>query len=363
MKFALKMVLMTLAAGMLSSCESDDNPVHDPHGRPDEVLYVLNQTDGTVYVLDATTLDRVDSLSAQIANPHHMEFSPDAQYAYIVSRGDATTGKLAKLDLATDSIIGVAQGPQPQLSTAIAISATGDTGFVTDFNGIGAAAWVHRYNLSTMTYLDSAIRSGSRAHDVKILPSGSTVFTANFSSDDVTFFNTFSGDIEQVRLSLTQAPPYYGPYGLAIDETRNRLYVACRTSDQVLAMDLTTRTVVDSVAVPGPLATEAGPCQMVLSPDGSKLYVTTQNDSALAVIDAISSPMSLSVQRKFSVLMPFGVHTNLDGSRIYVACVNAPNQAGWIFSCDAAGNVLDSAMVGKNSYMVHYHSHESHGGH
>ncbi|MDZ4722978.1 MAG: YncE family protein [candidate division Zixibacteria bacterium] len=350
-----------LLALIVAGCSEDPGVVTPPGitGRPEQRIYVLNQGDGTIYAYDANTLARYDSISAGVPKPHHIEFSPDHEFAYVVNR-DAG-GKIAKFGLDNDSLISVATGGVNQLPTAIAISAGGTIGYTTDFNGSGGGGHIHRYNLTTMTHFDSTIQAGDKTHDIK-LSVGGTLIAGNFGSDDITFVNTDNGDVEKIRINPLRPPgaTYYGPYGLAIDETDSLLYIACRTSKQVKIMDLRTRTVIDSVAVPGAGAIEAGPCQMRLSSDRSKLYVTTQNDNSVAIIN--TTTRTVTKQIATGVPQPFGIYPNDDGSRMYVACVNTPNQNGRVYIINTSTDtIIDSLSVGRNSYMVHYHDHGGHG--
>lgn len=354
-------LLVLLALSFVpGGCGTDADSIGPILERPSRRLYVLNQTDGTMYAYNADNLQRYDSLSAGVLKPHHIEFSPDHQYAYVVNRDNG--GQIAKFDLDNDSLISVASGGATQLPTAIAISPGGTLGYVTDFSN--QAGRLHIYDLLTMRHIDSSKQSGVRTHDIKITQNGQLVLGCNFGSDNITFYETISGNVELVDVNPARpwlsGAPYYGPYGLALSPDDSTLYIACRSGKMVKVMDVVTRTVTDSVLVPGLGVSEAGPCQMRLTSDGEKLYVTTQYDNSIAVI--ATEPLQLTSTIPTGIPQPFGLYLSDDQTRLYVAAVNDVNQTGWMYVINTASDTkIDSLSVGRNSYMVHYHDHGASG--
>ncbi len=68
---------------------------------------------------------------------------------------------------------------------------------------------------------------------------------------------------------LAQSETYLSPCALAVDAKANRVYVAADTGAQILVLDASSRQVTQTIPVaPHPRA-------MVLSSDGSELYVTS----------------------------------------------------------------------------------------
>jgi YVTN family beta-propeller protein len=353
-------LVIVLSLVVISGCEEDKTPVNPDAG--EQVLIVVNQGDGSIMEFNANTYELMDSVGSGVNKPHHIEFSRDGEYAYVVNR-DAG-GKIAKFILSTLEFVDTATGGANVLPTSIAISADGLTGWTTDFTGAGNGR-LHKYNLTTMEWVDSSVATGRGTHDIKITTDGNTLVACNDASDGITVYTVNTGNVEQININ--DANPFtgvrhYGPYGIAIDNADSLVYIACRFSNDVRIMNLATRTMLDSIAVPpsGLGGEPGGPCLLRLSPDGSKLYVTTQRDNQLIVISTATKQIIKTIT--FSTPESFGVYTNDDGTRVYVACVNNANQNGRIYIINGTNDtVLDSITVGKNPYMVHFHDHEGHG--
>lgn len=352
--------LPVLSMVVLSGCEEDKQPVNPDVG--EQVLIVVNQGDGSIMEFNANTYEMMDSVGSGVNKPHHIEFSRDGEYAFVVNRDPG--GKIAKFNLETLELLAVETGGVNVLPTSIAISPDGKTGWTTDFTGSGNGR-LHKYDLETMQWVDSTVATGRGTHDIKITTDGNTIVACNDASDGLTIYTVNSGNVEQININ--DANPFigvrnYGPYGVAIDNADSLVYIACRVSNDVRIMNLATRTMLDSIAVPpsGLGGEPGGPCLLRLSPDGSKLYVTTQRDNQLIVISTATRQIIKTIT--FSTPESFGVYTNDDGTRVYVACVNNANQNGRIYIINGINDtVLDSITVGKNPYMVHFHDHEGHG--
>ncbi|TMQ72957.1 MAG: bifunctional YncE family protein/alkaline phosphatase family protein [Candidatus Eisenbacteria bacterium] len=89
------------------------------------------------------------------------------------------------------------------------------------------------------------------------------------------------------------------PSSLLLDETRERLYVACASSDHVVVVDPRRDAAVDRIEDPAPGAPPEGstPTGLCLSPDGRRLYVAESDNNAVAVFALPEgTPAALSPQ-------------------------------------------------------------------
>ena len=112
------------------------------------------------------------------------------------------------------------------------------------------------------------------------------------------------------------------PYACVLDEKRDRLYVSLWAQAAVAVIDTKTFQVV------GRWATEGHPNEMLLSPDGQRLYVANANHNTVSVLDVAGEGRSLEVL--LAELQPGSPPGNTpnalafspDGGRLYVANAN-----------------------------------------
>jgi YVTN family beta-propeller protein len=91
------------------------------------------------------------------------------------------------------------------------------------------------------------------------------------------------GWILAVSLGPAQAADYLGPNAVVASKDGRVLYVAAQDAGLILVLDVSSRQVAGSLPLPGK------PTGLVLSPDGSKLYVTCGGARSVAVVIEIAS--------------------------------------------------------------------------
>ena len=113
-----------------------------------------------------------------------------------------------------------------------------------------------------------------------------------------------------VRASEADAVDYASPLEILLSPDGSRLYVLCQQSEEVRVLDATSYAVIKNIAV------GRVPRGISLSPSGDRLYVTNSRDDTLSVIDT----QSLSVVATWRVgAEPSGVVEDRAGKRLYVA--------------------------------------------
>ncbi len=359
--FKVITALWLLSFFVFSSCDrKGTGGDHNTHAYGH--LYVLNQTSQTIYVYnDSDLTNKVDSFGAAIPQPHWLEYAPNGQYYYVVSR--TTPGHVAKFDALTNALIDTLTTVGNIFPTSLAITPDGLFGYLCDFNSaITAPGHIHKYNLSTMTFVDSAFGNGGASHDLMFNSTGSMLVAVSRGTDDVTLVY-FRGDSVRIFPLDTNhnpsAPPVHGPYGVHIAHNDTLAYITCLCSGQVKIFNLNSRAVVDSIMIQGSPNCGPAPVGAALSAiahDDSKIFVTTQFGNSLVV--ASTSTKQILATIPFSTPRSFGVRLNHDGSRVYVACANVQDQPGRIYVIDGINLVkLDSIDVGLNSFGLFWHEH------
>ncbi len=357
----LPFVGVSIVAGfMLFLATCSDKGTNPPPDHSDH-LYVLNQNDSSMYIYDSNTLELLDSIRTGIpANPHHMEFDPQHEYAYIIGR--TVPGQFAKFHLHDDAVETTFTAPFSIFPTSMVTSGDGQTGYVVDFTSNSGGGHIHRLDLTTMAFTDSMYQSGSQTHDIKATTQRDILIAANYETDNVTIVYLNGDSVTFVDCEPGGNNPSVtseGPYGIAIDHNDSLVYIACRLSRKIRVMDLKARTIVDSISVPGTsVASPYGPSLEAILNDNSKLYVTSQNDNLVHVINLSNRTVIKSIAT--GATQPFGVTIADDQSRVYVACVN-PTGRGHIYLIDpAADNIVDSIIAGHGTYMCHQHEGHDH---
>ncbi len=342
---------LCMAIGWLTVGCGDDELVNPVPGGPDGRLYVLNQTDTTIYVYDTRTLTRIDSLHSVVAKPHYIEFAPDGQKFYITTL--ETSGHMARYTTtgnAFDTSIGMRPAVQP---SAIAITADNQFGYICNFSSPSTRTEIHKYNLVTMQWIKQ-LQAGAITHDIKITSDGKVVIACNRNTDDLTLIYT---DVDSLTFVAVGAQPslpgqqIYGPFGVAIDHKDSLAFIACMDALQVRWLDIATRTIVDSIAIPVNTAGTliAGPTLMAVSPDDDVVFVSTRQGNSVVVFRV--STKTILADIPLETPSPFGITMSDDGSRVYVACINKTMQPGRVYVIDGHSYVkTDSIDVGRNSF-------------
>lgn len=116
------------------------------------------------------------------------------------------------------------------------------------------------------------------------------------------------------------------PTGVVVSPDGSRAYVTNSIGDTVSVIDTATYTVVATIGV------DDAPIGAVFSPDGATVYVANLNDDSVSVIDTVTAGAQ-----------PNGVAVTPDGAILYVANIGADT----VSVADTATNtVTDTIMVG-----------------
>jgi YVTN family beta-propeller protein len=115
------------------------------------------------------------------------------------------------------------------------------------------------------------------------------------------------------------------PNRLLLSADQSHLYVANGDSDEIEEIDTKTDKVAQRISLlrPGYKFLGAGPSGLTLSPDGETLYVTLDNENALAIIDLRHGRVLGRIPTGW---FPSDVAISADGRRLFVA--NAKSQSG-----------------------------------
>jgi len=285
--------------------------------------YITNQGEDLVAVVDMDANIVTRYITAGVTNtqlqppmaPHNVVVDLQNQFYYVnLIGGD----KLLKYRVSDNAKVG-------ELSTVIkspaqvALSAEGDTAYVTDF--LDGSNGIHVVNTRTMSVLSSVGDARmSKPHGATVTHDFKYVLVSNQLSDNVTVIRTSDNSIvDVVRLSgsvpvFPIAAPKFQPYQSVVTLDSRFAFVTCSASNEVRVIDLTSLKVVDSIKV------GLRPLILDMTPDGNYIYVANRNSNSVSVIRASDHAVVTTIPDVG--VEPHGVAISRDGNYAYVSCEN-----------------------------------------
>lgn len=179
-------------------------------------------------------------------------------------------------------------------------------------------------------------------------------------------------------------PNRIGPSGLALDETRGRLYVVTREDKQLYVIDLKKKNVIGQYGLEAeaydcklskdrkelfitcwgcdqllsfdlvqetwkqPVRVGDNPNEMLQSPDGKRLFICNANDNTVSVVDLVSRKVIETLDAALYPNSPSGATSNSlafdpKGKRLYIA--NADNNAVAVFDVSTPGKSFSKGFI------------------
>ena len=163
-------------------------------------------------------------------------------------------------------------------------------------------------DVTTGMVIDTIILNDS-PFGVTVSSDGSKVYVTNYNANTVSVIDAVH-DTVIATIAVNQ-----DPWGICVSPNGNEVYVvACSTNGSISVINPITNTVSTSFAI------GHFPRGVCFSPDGSYAYVTDTQGFTVGVINTSTHAInSINVG-----LNPWGIVSNLDGSKVYVA-INGEN--------------------------------------
>ncbi len=216
-------------------------------------------------------------------------------YAYVANYGSNTVSVIDTTSNTVVSTIPVASGP-----LAVAGIPSGTQIYVANFNSSTVSVIAVSDNS-----LIATIPVGNNPEYVAINPAGTKVYVTNRYSDTMSVIDPATNTV------TATVPMSSQPVGVVINSAGTRAYVAHNSSGRIVAVvDTATNTVVANIPMGGGTFFPFG---LDINPAGTRLYVT--NDSSIRVVDTNTNTIIATVPVGVA---PSGVAVSPDGSRVYV---------------------------------------------
>src|SRR5690606_11110486 len=241
------------------------------------VLYVCNQDDATVSIIDMNTHEVVETVDLQQlgfsanAKPHHVAVEPDGSYWYVTLIGD---GRIVKLD-SNDRMVGQVPFETPGM---LALHPTEDLLFV----GRSMTAVNPPQRIGVLRRSDMMLNEVPvffpRPHALALEPRSGTVYTASLAVNQMA---AVKPEDEEVELLDVPGEPH-ALMQFAVSPDGRTLVVSAELSHRVFVFDLT-----DPMAprITGEIEVGPQPFDPVFTPDGRWVYLGNKAANTVTVID------------------------------------------------------------------------------
>jgi YVTN family beta-propeller protein len=295
----------------LAACASAAVGGRTPDDRaPRYLLYVCNQEEATVSVIDMSSNTVVETIDLQAlgfsanAKPHHIVAEADGSFWYVTLIGD---GKIVKLD-GENRVVASANFETPGL---LALHPTKDLLFVgrsmSAVNPPPRIGVIRRPDMS----IDEVDVFFPRPHALVVAPGGDYVYSASMAQNRLASFQ-----VEMEALELIDVDgPTHSFMQFAVSPDGRTLVASGEVSGKVLLFDL------DDPARPSlraSLDVGAAPWDPAFTPDGRFVYVGNQLADQITVID-VPAARVVDVIEGEGLGMPHGSVVSPDGRWVYVS--------------------------------------------
>lgn len=155
-----------------------------------------------------------------------------------------------------------------------------------------------------------------------INPFVTSIYATSRDSGTIGVFNPSNGTFTNTSIDVGDRP-----LGIAINNNGSKIYVANAQSGTISVINTNSNTVTDTIDINDWLSTpteynSSAPARMVLSPDGTKLYITDDHDEdgdSIFIIDTSTN----SIIKEINIgTQSIGITLNQDGTKAYVANEN-----------------------------------------
>lgn len=306
-----------------------------------ELLYVANQDDATITVIDVETRTVLRTIDLQSlgfgpnAKPHHIVAEPDASFWYVSLIGES---RIVKLD-ADDRVVGTADFEAPGM---LALHPTEDLLYV----GRSMSAVNAPRRIGIVTRSDLSVEEVGvffpRPHAVGISSDGEHVYTGSLGVNQLGALD-WQGD--RMELVEVDGPPHsFVQFALSPD---GRWMVAtAEITGRLLVFDLADATRPRKVA-----EVEVGvrPWHPVFTPDSRMIFLGNKGSNTVSVVEVEGWELIATVESP-GLDQPHGSAVSADGRWVFISSNGSRGSNGTVVVIDASDHrVVEVIEVGRNA--------------
>ena len=308
---SLRSLRMTLvfASLTLAACgkpgPEGPSPVKSPR------LYVANQDDATVSIIDVNRRTLVETVDLRRhgfgdnAKPHHVQVEPDGSAWYVTLIG---AGKVLKLDR-NNRMLGSVDLQVPGL---MSLHPSRDLMFVgRSMSAVNPPPRMAVIRRSDMKLLDEVDLLFPRPHGIAAHPTGQRVYVASLGTDQLASVAVTDGKARMVEVP----GPTHGLVQTAVSPDGLWLAVTAELSDGLMIFSLSNPIVPKLVrTVPLP----DGPFEPLFTGDSRWIFVTCLGANRVVVVDTKDWQV-VDVLDHEALAQPHGVALSPDGRYVFVS--------------------------------------------
>ncbi len=274
-------------------------------------LYVANQDDATVSIIDAASLRVVETLDlaplgfGPNAKPHHAQVEPDGSYWYLTMIG---AGKVVKFDRA-NRIVGSVALEVPGL---LSLDPTADRLIVgRSMSAVNPPKRIAIIRRSDMTLIDEYEVFFPRPHALVVDPRGTHAYTASLGVNQ--FASVRLADGQSVLVDYPGGPQTFTQFAVSPDG--RWLAVTAQSANQLLVYDVKNP---DQPVLARTIPMAKGPFEPVFSYDGGTVFVTNLDANVVSVVDVATWTVTGTITSP-GFGQPHGVALSEDGRYLFVS--------------------------------------------
>lgn len=287
---------------------------------PEGKVLATNQAEDVVAIIDVKTQLVARYIQAGLPNvtpglqpqsPHNLIVDQANGYYYV---NLVNAGKVIKYRLSDNVKLGEVTGITSP--TQIALTATGDTGFVAQF--FDNAHAIRMFDTRTMQLFPQTFVTPlmSKPHGVQLTPDGQQVYITGNLSDNVIILDIATGGLSLIWMDANNPQPStnFLPYQTVMTNDNKFAYVSCQRSNDVRVIDRDSMKVVKIIPV------GLDPLIMAITPDNQYIYVANRNSNSVSVIRTSDNTVSATIADVGP--QPHGVAIDKNGKYAYITCEN-----------------------------------------
>lgn len=312
-------------------------------------IYVANMMSDNISVID-TDSNRVVATIEMGHFVHDIAITPDGKFAYV----DLGWDRVAVIDVSTNTVTKTIPLNIGDQSYTLAASHDGSTVYVVSQAG-GGRVYVIDVNTNTITdqfeigkeVTNQGIITVSPDDSELYLPCGITGTSYERPTEGVN--KIFVIDLAN-RCVTAEIEVIGGPIVMRLSSNGQTGYVSTFAAQKVFVVDLSNNTVIAEIDWDGVSAGRNDLRDMVITPEGSQLYITGWDADAIFVADLVTNRMTNVINLNEITTQLYEIAITPDGKRVYVSNESkTPGVKTGLFVIDTDTNtVIDE--IAKVSY-------------
>ena len=314
----MKFKSIVIAAGIAIAATGCSKPAATVTGA--YRLYVTNESSGDMTIIDSANFTVMDTVKLG-KRPRGIHASPDKTTIFVALSGtppappgvdestlpppDKSADGIAVFDVATRKVVRVIEGGSDPEN--FDISADGKTIYVSNED----AAGVSFIDIASGK-LTKSIQIGDEPEGVKLSPDGAFIYVTSEAEGAIGVVDVKEG--KRIKLFKTGRRPR----SIAFMPDGKHAYINAENDASVVLVDSVKHETIKAISLGEPGVIK--PMGVLLSPDGSKLFVTSGRGQKLFILDTATNAVTSS----FEVgKRPWGLALSPDGKMLFTA--NGPS--------------------------------------